>query len=69
MVFPRKNFKAHMLTGAPSGTLDLAQPTEWTTGKLFANNVPHEHWLQLIAPRLREETKKWWKKARRSLKV
>nr|CAH7758966.1 unnamed protein product [Callosobruchus chinensis] len=29
MVFPRKNFKNHMLTGA--------QPTGWMTGELFAN--------------------------------
>ncbi|KAF2891438.1 hypothetical protein ILUMI_14735, partial [Ignelater luminosus] len=41
MVFPRKNFKTHMLTGAPSGTLSLAQPTGWMTGELFANVIRH----------------------------
>lgn len=41
MVFPRKNFKTHMLTGAPSGTLGLAQPTGWMTGELFADVMRH----------------------------
>ncbi|KAF2903168.1 hypothetical protein ILUMI_03015 [Ignelater luminosus] len=36
MVFPRKNFKTHMLTRAPSSILGLAQPTEW-----IANVIRH----------------------------
>lgn len=41
MIFPRKIFKTHMLTGAPPGTLGLAQPTGWMTGELFANVMWH----------------------------
>lgn len=41
MVFPRKNFKSHMLTGAPSGTLGLAQPTGWMTSELFVGVMRH----------------------------
>ncbi|XP_022835755.1 uncharacterized protein LOC111363186 isoform X2 [Spodoptera litura] len=35
MVFPRKNFKAHMLYGAPPGTLGLAAPSGWMNTELF----------------------------------
>nr|CAI5839589.1 unnamed protein product [Callosobruchus analis] len=41
MVFPRKNFKSHMLTGAPAGTVGLAQPTGWITGGLFTDVMKH----------------------------
>lgn len=41
MVFPRKNIKTHMLTGEPSGTLGLAQPTGWMTSELFADVMRH----------------------------
>ncbi|XP_031337375.1 uncharacterized protein LOC116166537 [Photinus pyralis] len=41
MVFPRKNFKEHMLHGAPSGTLGLAHSTGWMTTELFVKVMKH----------------------------
>lgn len=41
MVFPRKNFKAHMLHGAPAGTLGLASPTGWMNAELFVEVMNH----------------------------
>ncbi|KAF2897885.1 hypothetical protein ILUMI_08290 [Ignelater luminosus] len=38
MVFPRKNFKTHLLTGVFSGALGLTQPTGWMSGELLANS-------------------------------
>ncbi|CAH2091634.1 unnamed protein product [Euphydryas editha] len=41
MIFPRKNFKAHMLHGAPAGTLGLASPTGWMNAELFVEVMNH----------------------------
>lgn len=41
MVFPRKNFKNYMLSGAPAGTIGLAQPTGWMIGELFQDVMKH----------------------------
>lgn len=41
MVFPRKNFKPHMLYGAPSGTLGLASPSGWMNTELFIEVMKH----------------------------
>ncbi|KAF2899616.1 hypothetical protein ILUMI_06557 [Ignelater luminosus] len=35
LVFPRKYFKAHMLAGAPTGSLGLANTSGWMTSDLF----------------------------------
>ncbi|CAH2085819.1 unnamed protein product [Euphydryas editha] len=37
MVFPRKNFKTHMLYGAPPGTLGLAAHSGWMNADLFVD--------------------------------
>uniref|UniRef100_A0A2H1VRL1 SFRICE_011313 n=1 Tax=Spodoptera frugiperda TaxID=7108 RepID=A0A2H1VRL1_SPOFR len=41
LVFPRKNFKDIMLTGAPPGTLGLAHPSGWMTSELFVDVMKH----------------------------
>ena len=41
MVFPRKNFKEHMISGAPSGTLGLATSTGWMNGEIFVSVMEH----------------------------
>lgn len=41
MIFPRKNFKDHMLKGAPPGTLGLAAPSGWMCGELFREVIKH----------------------------
>lgn len=41
MVFPRRNFKAHMLAGAVPGTLGLSNPTGWMTAELFVLVMEH----------------------------
>lgn len=41
MVFPRKNFKIHMINGAPNGTLGLASSSGWMTSELFPRVMEH----------------------------
>jgi hypothetical protein len=41
MVFPRKNFKSHMLNGAPAATLGLATPTGWMNADIFVEVIKH----------------------------
>lgn len=41
MVFPRKNFKLHMLYGASSGTLGLASPSGWMNAEIFIKVMKH----------------------------
>ncbi|KAF2883719.1 hypothetical protein ILUMI_22447 [Ignelater luminosus] len=41
LVFPRKYFKAHMLVGAPAGSLGLANPSGWMTSDLFIQVLDH----------------------------
>lgn len=41
MVFPRKNFKAHMTNGAPPGTLGLATNSGWMTSEVFPLVMRH----------------------------
>lgn len=41
MIFPRVNFREHMLNGAPPGTLGLASPTGWMVADLFPNVLEH----------------------------
>lgn len=41
LIFPRKNFKNHMLNGAPVGTLGLATKTGWMTSELFVEVLKH----------------------------
>lgn len=41
MVFPRKNFKEHMISGAPPGTLGLATSNGWMTGEVFVSVMRH----------------------------
>ncbi|KAK4871440.1 hypothetical protein RN001_016455 [Aquatica leii] len=50
MVFPMKNFKHHMLNGAPPGTLGLATPSGWMNGELFPSKVPQLPWTALLNP-------------------
>ena len=41
MVFPRKNFKDHMLKITPPGTLGLAAPTGWMNSDIFPEVIKH----------------------------
>ncbi|KAF2905345.1 hypothetical protein ILUMI_00828 [Ignelater luminosus] len=41
LVFPRKYFKAHMLAGAPAGSLGLANTSGWMTSDLFIQVLDH----------------------------
>lgn len=41
MVFPRKNFKSHMLHDAPPGTLGLAASTGWMNAEIFVEVMQH----------------------------
>lgn len=41
MVFPRKNFKEHMINGAPAGTLGLATASGWMNGESFVSVMKH----------------------------
>jgi len=40
-IFPRVNFKNHMLIGAPSGSLGLATPSGWMNSTLFIEVLDH----------------------------
>lgn len=41
LVFPRKNYKDHMLSGAPPGSLGLANPSGWMTAELGAFHIAY----------------------------
>lgn len=41
MVFPRKNFKDHMIKNTPPGTLGLATPTGWMNNTIFPAVMKH----------------------------
>ncbi|KAJ8909501.1 hypothetical protein NQ315_016765 [Exocentrus adspersus] len=41
IVFPRKKFNPLMLSGAPPGTLGLANPSGWMTAELFTEVLNH----------------------------
>lgn len=41
MIFPRVHFKQHMIAGAPTGTLGLANPSGWMNSELFVKTMEH----------------------------
>ena len=41
MIFPRVNFREHMLRGAPPGTLGLANKSGWMNSELFSEVIDH----------------------------
>lgn len=41
MIFPRVHFKQHMIAGAPTGTLGLANPSGWMNSELFVRTMEH----------------------------
>lgn len=41
MIFPRVNFKQHMINGAPPGTLGLANSSGWMNSELFVSVMKH----------------------------
>ncbi|XP_024887864.1 uncharacterized protein LOC112464850 [Temnothorax curvispinosus] len=41
MVFPRKNFKDHMIYGAPPGTVGSGSLTGWMNGEIFLDVLKH----------------------------
>ncbi|ELT93700.1 hypothetical protein CAPTEDRAFT_207955 [Capitella teleta] len=41
LVFPRVNFKEHMLHGSPAGTVGVAKPSGWITKDLFLHWMDH----------------------------
>lgn len=40
-IFPRKNFRPHMLNGAPPGSVGVANPTGWMTAANFEEFINH----------------------------
>ncbi|GFN80785.1 tigger transposable element-derived protein 6-like protein [Plakobranchus ocellatus] len=43
LVFPRKQFKPHMIFGAPPGTHGFANSSGWITKQLFVECLRHIH--------------------------
>lgn len=41
LIFPRKNYKDHMLKGAPPGSLGLATSSGWMNSELFVTTMKH----------------------------
>lgn len=41
LIFPRVNFKDHMIIGAPPGTVGVANPSGWMTGENFCKYLLH----------------------------
>jgi transposase-like protein len=41
LIFPRVNFKQHMLIGAPNGSIGGANPSGWSTEGLFVDFMKH----------------------------
>ena len=47
-VFPRVNFKNHMLAGAPPGSHGTCNPSGWSTGEIFLEFL--EHFIKHVKP-------------------
>ena len=41
LIFPRVNFRSHMLNGAPSGTIGAANPSGWMNADIFEPWLDH----------------------------
>lgn len=41
MIFPRVNYRPHMITGAPTGTIGAANPSGWTSSEIFVQWLNH----------------------------
>lgn len=41
LIFPRANFREHMMFGAPPNSLGLANPSGWMTSELFVKTIQH----------------------------
>jgi len=41
LIFPRVNFRDHMLIGAPPNSLGLANPSGWMINQLFVKTIQH----------------------------
>ncbi|XP_055956300.1 uncharacterized protein LOC130012422 [Patella vulgata] len=41
LIFPRVNFKSHMLNGSPTGTIGAANPSGWTSREIFVQWLNH----------------------------
>jgi hypothetical protein len=41
LIFPRMDFKDHMLTGAPTASIGCANPTGWSNENLFVDYLKH----------------------------
>lgn len=48
LIFPRVNFKQHMLIGAPNGAIGGANPSGWSTERLFLDFL--EHFIGHVKP-------------------
>ncbi|ELT96079.1 hypothetical protein CAPTEDRAFT_120620, partial [Capitella teleta] len=48
LIFPRVNFRNHMVQGAPPGTLGVAQKSGWMNGEVFIQWM--EHFIQHSKP-------------------
>lgn len=41
LVFPRVNFKTHMMHGAPPGSIGTCNPSGWSSSEIFVNFLDH----------------------------
>lgn len=48
LIFPRVNFKDHMINGAPAGTIGGANPSGWSTEQLFLKYL--KHFISFVKP-------------------
>ena len=52
IIYPRVNFKAHMIKGAPVGTVGGANPSGWSNETLFLQFL--EHFRNHVKPSVEE---------------
>lgn len=52
MVFPRVNFKDHMLIGAPPGTVGAAAPSGWSNDNIFSQYF--DHLISFVKPSIND---------------
>lgn len=50
LIFPRVNFKEHMLKGAPPGSVGSANPSGWSNDKIFLQYL--QHFINHVKPTL-----------------
>lgn len=54
LIFPRVNFKEHMLIGAPNGSIGGANPSGWSNEGLFVDYL--KHFIKHVKPNIEKPT-------------